>query len=123
MMTILQSTQAAAARVEQSAACCAVHSLAARLARWLLTCEDRVGRPTIALTQDDMGMMAGALRSSISLAASEFKHAGLIRYSRGHLEIVDRPGLERLACECYDRCDLGFSEAPRDAARARPFGG
>jgi CRP-like cAMP-binding protein len=101
MALILRSAQALSAQAERSAACYALHHLSARLARWLLICEDRVNRPQMELTQDHMGVMAGALRSSISLAASEFKEMGLIRYSRGHLEIVDRAGLERRACECY----------------------
>jgi CRP-like cAMP-binding protein len=101
MALILRFAQARTAQAEQSAACYALHPLAARLARWLLICEDRVDRSSMMLTQDDMGVMAGALRSSISQTASEFKEKGLIRYSRGHLEILDRPGLEHRACECY----------------------
>jgi len=101
MALILRWAQVRSALAEQSAACCALHHLPARLARWLLVCQDRVDRSHMMLTQDHMGVMAGALRSSISLIASEFKAQGLIRYSRGHLEIIDRPGLERQACECY----------------------
>jgi CRP-like cAMP-binding protein len=101
MALALRFAQARAAQAEQSAACFALHHLPERLARWLLICEDRVDRPSLMLTQDDMGVMAGALRSSISVTASEFKEQGLIRYSRGLVEILDRPGLERRACECY----------------------
>jgi CRP-like cAMP-binding protein len=101
MRIILLFFQAAAAQAQQLAACYAVHQLRARLARCLLTCEDRVGHPTIMLTQDDMGMMTGALRGSVSLTAGHFKNEGLIRYSRGHVQILDRAGLERLACDCY----------------------
>jgi CRP-like cAMP-binding protein len=111
MALILRSAQALSAQAERSAACYALHHLSARLARWLLICEDRVDRPQMELTQDHMGVMAGALRSSISLAASEFKEMGLIRYSRGHLEIIDRAGLERCACECY----------AHDSARGEPI--
>jgi CRP-like cAMP-binding protein len=101
MALILRLAQAGASQAEQSVVCHAAHHLPARLARWLLICQDRVDRPDMTLTQDEMGLMAGALRSSISLTASEFKAQGLIRYSRGRLEIVDRPGLENQACECY----------------------
>jgi CRP-like cAMP-binding protein len=111
MSLVLRSVQALSAQAERSAACCALHHLSSRLARWLLICEDRVDRPQMELTQDHMGVMTGALRSSVSLAASEFKEMGLIRYSRGHLEIIDRPGLERCACECY----------ARDRARREPI--
>lgn len=98
---VLRSAQANAAQTEQSTACNALHHLSARLARWLLICQDRVDSPVMILTQEYMGVMAGALRSSISLTASEFKDAGLIRYSRGQVEILDRPRLEQRACECY----------------------
>lgn len=101
MALILRFAQDRAAQAEQSAACCALHPLPSRLARWLLICEDRVDRSTLLLTQDEMGAMAGALRSSISMLASDFKQQGLISYSRGHLQILDRPRLEAQACECY----------------------
>jgi CRP-like cAMP-binding protein len=101
MALILRSAHDQSAQAEQSAACYALHSLPSRLARWLLICEDRVERSTMLLTQDEMGVMAGALRSSISMLASDFKHQGLIGYSRGHLQILDRPRLEARACECY----------------------
>jgi len=98
---VLRSVMALSDQAEQSAACYALHHLTPRLARWLLVCEDRVNRSHLDLTQDQLGVMAGALRSSVSLVASQFKDLGLIRYSRGHMEILDRAGLERQACECY----------------------
>lgn len=101
MALILRFAQDRAAQAEQSAACYALHPLPSRLARWLLICEDRVDRSAMLLTQDEMGVMAGALRSSISMLASDFKQQGLISYSRGHLQILDRPRLEAQACECY----------------------
>jgi CRP-like cAMP-binding protein len=101
MALILRFAQDRSAQAEQSAACFALHPLPSRLARWLLICEDRVDRSTMLLTQDEMGVMAGALRSSISMLASDFKQQGLISYSRGHLQILDRPRLEAQACECY----------------------
>ncbi len=98
---VLRSVMALSGQAEQSAACYALHPLTARLARWLLVCEDRVNRSQMELTQDHLGVMAGALRSSVSQVASEFKDLGFIRYSRGHMEILDRQGLESRACECY----------------------
>jgi len=96
-------------QAERTIACNAVHPLSAKLARWLLISHDRVDVPVMALTQDYMCVMAGALRSSISLTASAFKRDGLITYSRGKVEILDRPGLERRACECYrsDQSEMG----------------
>jgi CRP-like cAMP-binding protein len=105
----LHSLMVQSMQAERSAACHALHPLNARLARWLLICEDRVNRSQMELTQDHLGVMTGALRSSISLIASEFKELGLIRYSRGHIEILDREGLESRACECY-----GHDQAMRD---------
>ena len=107
---ILRYIQANMAQAEQSVACNALHGLPARLARWLLICQDRVDSPSMTLTQDYMGVMAGALRSSVSLTASEFKESGLIHYSRGQVQILDRPGLERRACECH-RADKAVMQA------------
>jgi CRP-like cAMP-binding protein len=101
MDLILRFAQAGAAQAEQSAACNALHPLTSRLARWILTCDDRVDQPNMTLTQGDLAVMCGALRSSVSIAASEFKRDGLIRYSRGLIDIIDRPRLERQSCECY----------------------
>ncbi|MES1976001.1 MAG: Crp/Fnr family transcriptional regulator [Pseudomonadota bacterium] len=98
---ILRSAQMTAAQTEQSVACNAYHHVSARLARWLLVTHDRVESATIFLTQEYLGVMVGALRSSISISAGAFKEAGLIDYARGRLEILDRAGLERRSCECY----------------------
>ena len=103
MRLMLRFAQANLAQTESSLACRQQHTLDARLARWLLLSQDRVGGPRMHLNQDDMGAMTGAERSSVSLTASEFKRAGLINYSRGRVEILDRSGLQRLACECYDQ--------------------
>jgi len=98
---VLAYLQISAALAERSIACNAVHPLSARLARWLLISQDRVNQPIMALTQDYMCVMTGALRASISLAASAFKRDGLIAYKRGQVELLDRAGLEGRACECY----------------------
>lgn len=106
---VLAYLQVNGAQAERTIACNAVHPLAERLARWLLISRDRVNVPVMALTQDYMCVMAAALRGSISLTASAFKREGLITYNRGMVEILDHPGLERRACECYrsDQEDLG----------------
>jgi CRP-like cAMP-binding protein len=108
MKHVLAYLQINHAQAERTIACNAVHPLPARLARWLLISNDRVDIPVMALTQDYMCVMAGALRSSISLTASGFKRDGLVTYSRGQIKILDRPGLEKRACECYqsDQDDL-----------------
>lgn len=94
-------TQALFNQVAQSAACNRLHSIEERLCRWLLMTQDRVGSDEFPLTQEFMGHMLGVRRASVSVAASILQNAGLIRYSRGKMTIVDRVGLENSACECY----------------------
>jgi CRP-like cAMP-binding protein len=88
---------------QQIAACNAVHDVQARLARWLLQTQDRL-RPqpdTLALTQDFLAQMLGVRRTTVTIVARALQSAGLIEYRRGKIVIVDRPGLEEAACECY----------------------
>jgi len=88
---------------QQIAACNASHDAVARLACWLLQTQDRLQpkTPTIALTQDFLAQMLGTRRTTVTLVARTLQTAGLIRYRRGKIEIIDRPGLEEAACECY----------------------
>jgi CRP-like cAMP-binding protein len=88
---------------QQIAACNAVHHAEARLARWLLQTQDRLQprSPLIGLTQDFLAQMLGTRRTTVTLVARALQTAGLIRYKRGKIEILDRPGLEEAACECY----------------------
>jgi len=81
--------------------CQRFHRLEARCAHCLLTTQDRVGADRFLLTQSALGQMAGARRPSIASAAGELRGAGLIRYSRGRMTIVDRAGLEAASCSCY----------------------
>ena len=91
------------AELRQSLACRSHHPVASRLAWWLLECQDRTGLKVLALTQEFLGAMLGSQRSTVSDASAVLKAANLIGYSRGVIEILDRPGLERRACECYAR--------------------
>lgn len=89
-------------QVAQTAACNRVHGIEARCARWLLMTHDRVGEAArFLLTQEYLAIMLGVRRSSVSVAASALRDAGLIRYSRGAIRVLDRDGLEHAACECY----------------------
>lgn len=85
----------------QGAACNRLHSISERLTRWILTCHDRIQADRMPLTQEFLGQMLGAPRTTVTLAAGLLHHAGLIEYARGHVTIKDRPGLENVACECY----------------------
>ncbi|MEP7000732.1 MAG: Crp/Fnr family transcriptional regulator [bacterium] len=85
----------------QWVACNRLHTLDARCARWLLMSEDRAHSSQFLLTQEFLSYMLGVHRPAVSIAASALSDAGLIRYTRGKVTIVDRAGLETAACECY----------------------
>ncbi len=85
----------------QGAACNRLHTISERLARWLLTCHDRVQSENMPLTHEFLGQMLGAPRTTVTLAAGILHQAGLIDYTRGHVTITNREGLEDVACECY----------------------
>ena len=82
----------------QNAACNRLHPIAERLARWLLTCHDRVQSDRMPLTHEFLAQMP---RTTVTLAAGMLHQAGLIDYSRGHVTVKNRSGLEKAACECY----------------------
>jgi CRP-like cAMP-binding protein len=88
-------------QAHQSAACHAFHSVDARLCRWLLQAADTVESNTVNLTQEFLSHMLGCQRTSVTLAAHALQKSGLIRYTRGKIEILDRPAIEECACECY----------------------
>ena len=96
-----KSMQGLLALTAQTAACNRVHEIPERLARWLLTCHDRVESDRMEITHEFLGMMLGTGRPTVTLAAGTLHKAGLIAYSRGHVTITDRKGLENAACECY----------------------
>lgn len=86
----------------QNGACNGVHRVEERCARWLLMAHDRVHRdPTFHLTQDFLAQMLGVRRPTVTIAAGILQKAGLIRYQRGSVTILDRDGLEGASCECY----------------------
>lgn len=87
--------------MNQSAACLAFHTVAERCARWLLTMADRTGSEQFRLTQEGLAAMLGSHRPTVTLAARALQNAGLIRYHRGLITIIDGPGLEAASCECY----------------------
>jgi|SRR5579864_7807282 len=85
----------------QWVACARLHEVEERMARWLLMCHDRLEGDTLALTHDFLAQMLGVRRPTVTLAAGMLQKGSLIRYSRGVVTIVDRPGLEEVACECH----------------------
>ncbi len=88
-------------QISQASACNRVHSILQRCARWLLMTHDRVSGDRFGLTQEYLGEMLGVRRPQVNRAARTLFEAGYIRYSRGHIQIVDRTGLESVSCACY----------------------
>ncbi|MBL28714.1 MAG: Crp/Fnr family transcriptional regulator [Rhodospirillaceae bacterium] len=93
--------QALIAQISQSVVCNGVHGIEERMARWLLMTHDRSDGDELLLTQEFLAEMLGVRRPTVTLVARTFQTAGLIRYRRGRITIVDRPGLEEAACECH----------------------
>ncbi|HEY9285444.1 MAG TPA: Crp/Fnr family transcriptional regulator [Pyrinomonadaceae bacterium] len=88
-------------QLSQVAACNRLHDVNERLARWLLLAHDRVEEDRLQLTHEFLSQMLGANRATVSLTAGVFQQAGLIRYTRGMVTVLNRVGLETAACECY----------------------
>ncbi len=101
----LRYAQAVLVASGRLSACNALHPTNERCARWLLMAHDRVGGNLLLLTQEFLGQMLGVRRASVALAAAELQTAGFISYSRGHIKIHNRAGLESAACECYEAMD------------------
>jgi CRP-like cAMP-binding protein len=98
---LLRYTQALITQTTQTAACNRHHSVEQQLCRWLLSTVDRVTSHELVITQDLVASMLGVRREGITEAAGNLQRAGLIRYRRGHIAVLDRDGLERRVCECY----------------------
>jgi CRP-like cAMP-binding protein len=110
-------TQALFGQISQAAACNRLHSSEERLSRWLLMSHDRVGSDEFMITQEFLGQMLAARRSTVSVSAGILQRAGLIHYVRGHVTIVDRAGLEAVSCECYSVIKTELDRVVRRAPR------
>jgi CRP-like cAMP-binding protein len=98
---IVHHNEVLLAQVQQSAACNALHEAESRFCRWLLQSRDRSDSDIVPITQEFLAQMLGVRRTTVTLVAQALQDAGLLRYRRGRVEIVDRDGLEARACECY----------------------
>ncbi len=96
------------AQLMQVAACNALHPIEQRACRWLLFAHDRSGNEPIRLTQETLAEMLGVQRTTISAVARTLQDAGIIDIGRGKVTILDRPGLEKRACECHDAVEAHF---------------
>ncbi len=98
---LLRYTQALLTQMAQTAVCNRHHSVDQQLCRWLLLSLDRLPSNELTMTQELIANMLGVRREGVTEAAGKLQRAGLIHYSRGHITVVDRPGLEVRVCECY----------------------
>lgn len=89
-------------QMTQSVLCNRLHQIDARLARWILTSADRMESEMLNLTHEFLAQMLGVQRTTVTMAAGDFQRAGLISYSRGKLEVLNRKKLAKAACECYE---------------------
>ena len=98
---LLRYTQALITQMAQTAVCNRHHSIEEQLCRWLLLSMDRLPTNKLKMTQELIANMLGVRRSGVTEAALKLQNADLIRYHHGHIEVLDRPGLEQRVCECY----------------------
>ena len=98
---LLRFTHSLIAQISQSATCNRFHTVERRLGRWLLVIDDRVKHQPFYLTQEFISQMLGTPRTVVTIAANKLQDAGFIRYRRGRITILNRHGLESIACECY----------------------
>ena len=101
MHLMLRYTQALITQTSQTAVCNRHHTLDKQLCRWLLRSMDRLPGSDLVMTQELIANMLGVRREGVTEAALKLQAAGVIRYARGHITVMDRPGLERRSCECY----------------------
>ena len=101
MQILLRFTQALIAQMAQTAVCNRHHSVDQQLCRWLLLSLDRLAGDELVVTQDLIAHMLGVRREGVTEAALSLQRAELISYRRGHVKVLDRPGLEKRSCECY----------------------
>src|SRR5512143_411707 len=101
MHLLLRYTQALITQMAQTAVCNRHHSVDQQLCRWLLLSLDRLASNELTMTQELIANMLGVRREGVTEAAGKLQDAGLIRYRRGKITVIDRPGLEARSCECY----------------------
>jgi CRP-like cAMP-binding protein len=98
---LLRYTQALLTQMAQTAVCNRHHTVDQQLCRWLLLSLDRLSASELVMTQELIAGMLGVRREGVTEASGKLQKLGVIKYSRGHINVLDRPGLERLSCECY----------------------
>jgi CRP-like cAMP-binding protein len=117
---LLRYTQALFSQLAQQSACNRSHNMEERCARWILMTQDRVGHDEFPLTQEFLAFMLGARRASVTLAAGILARAGLIQYTRGKIQVLDRGRLEEATCECYGIIQREYERLIGKAERKTP---
>jgi CRP-like cAMP-binding protein len=121
MRLLLRYTQALITQMTQTAVCNRHHSVEQQLCRALLLTLDRLSSDSLVMTQELIASMLGVRREGVTEAAGNLQRAGLIRYSRGRIDVLDRPGLEKAVCECYAVVKVEFERLLSDIPRGDPF--
>jgi CRP-like cAMP-binding protein len=117
LQLLLRYTQALITQMTQTAVCNRHHSVEQQLCRWLLLSLDRLSSDELTMTQELIANMLGVRREGVTEAAGKLQRSGLISYSRGHIRVLDRPGLEREVCECYNVVKREFDRLLRETPR------
>jgi CRP-like cAMP-binding protein len=120
---LLRYTQSLMTQMTQTAVCNRHHSVEQQLCRALLLSLDRMSGNSLTMTQELIASLLGVRREGVTEAAGNLQRAGLIRYSRGHIEVLDRPGLEKAVCECYEVVKIEYDRLMSDIPRAASCAG
>jgi CRP-like cAMP-binding protein len=121
MRLLLRYTQALITQMAQTAVCNRHHSVEQQLCRWLLLSLDRLSSYELTMTQELIANMLGVRREGVTEAAGKLQRAGVIRYRRGRIKVLDRQRLEQEVCECYEVVQKEFSRLLSDIPRGDPF--
>jgi CRP-like cAMP-binding protein len=119
MRLLLRYTQALITQMTQTAVCNRHHSVEQQLCRCLLLSLDRMSGTSLTMTQELIASLLGVRREGVTEAAGQLQREGLIRYRRGHIEVLDRAGLENAVCECYAVAKVEFDRLMCDTPRAQ----
>jgi CRP-like cAMP-binding protein len=109
LSTLIRHEQALYAQAQQSTACMAAHDVHSRLCRWLLRARDLSGSDNLHFTQEFLAEMLGVRRTSVTMVAHTLQQAGMIKYRRGNIQLLDVDGLYDAACECYEAVKSQYS--------------
>ena len=107
---LIRHEQTVYTQAQQSAACFATHQVEARLCRWMLRARDLSGSDHLSFTQEYLAQMLGVRRTSVTVVAHTLQTAGLIKYARGKIQIVDAEGLQDSTCECYETVKTQYAK-------------